>query len=352
VQKNVSLAAMTSFRTGGKAENYVLVDDNEKLSELLISDKLSKPWWILGDGTNVLISDKGLKGTVIHLVTKRIEQPADTILTAEAGAGWDDLVKFSLKKGLWGIELASGIPGTVGAAVAANIAAYGHAANDCLLWVESINLDHPLAGIQRFDASAVKSRYHTSVFQEGELKSHLIIKTAFSLSKKKTKDLSYYSAVLIADELGLDVDGLSDRRKIIMEARKRAGSLYDPKDAKSPHTGGSFFRNPEVDFATAEKVMSFDEGHVAKSVLKAMNKEHGGATTRVSAAHVLLAAGFRRGQTWGKVRLLPSHVLKIENYGGAKAQDIYNVSQEIIKTVKDKLAIDIVPEVKCLGDFK
>ena len=81
------------------------------------------------------------------------------------------------------------------------------------------------------------------------------------------------------------------------------------------------------------------------------NQIHGGSSVRVSAAHVLLAAGFRRGQTWKNVRLHPDHILKIENIGQASAQEIYQVVQEIIGTVKDRLGIDLEPEVRFLGQF-
>ena len=82
-----------------------------------------------------------------------------------------------------------------------------------------------------------------------------------------------------------------------------------------------------------------------------LNQVHGGAQMRVSAAHVLLAAGFSRGQTWGPVRLHPDHILKIENTGGATAQNIYDVAMEIQRTVLDKLSIELSPEVRFLGEF-
>jgi UDP-N-acetylmuramate dehydrogenase len=66
---------------------------------------------------------------------------------------------------------------------------------------------------------------------------------------------------------------------------------------------------------------------------------------------VLLAAGFKRGQSWGKVRLHPDHILKIENTGGASAQDIYNVVQEVVATVRQKLSIELEPEVRFIGYF-
>jgi UDP-N-acetylmuramate dehydrogenase len=117
------------------------------------------------------------------------------------------------------------------------------------------------------------------------------------------------------------------------------------------HTAGSFFRNPMVDTETAEKLMAHDETGKSAELLKQMNQVHGGDQKRVSASHVLLAAGFERGQAWGPVRLHPDHILKIENTGGATAQQIHDVAQEIVRTVKEKLNVDIQPEVRFLGVF-
>jgi UDP-N-acetylmuramate dehydrogenase len=106
-----------------------------------------------------------------------------------------------------------------------------------------------------------------------------------------------------------------------------------------------------VDSETAERLMAYDETGKSAELLKQMNQVHGGDQKRVSAAHVLLAAGFERGQSWGPVRLHPDHILKVENTGGATAQNIYDVAGEIVRTVKDKLAIELTPEVRFLGEF-
>ena len=90
---------------------------------------------------------------------------------------------------------------------------------------------------------------------------------------------------------------------------------------------------------------------IKREDLLRQNIIHGGDKSRVSAAHVLLAAGFARGQTWGNVRLHPDHILKIENIGNASAQEIYDVVQNIISTVQQKLGITLEPEVRFLGDF-
>ena len=98
-------------------------------------------------------------------------------------------------------------------------------------------------------------------------------------------------------------------------------------------------------------VAGFDETGKTLDRIINQSKIHGGNAQRASAAHVLLAAGFHRGQTWGNVRLHPHHVLKIETLPGATAQEVYDVTQLILETVKDKLDITLEPEVKFLGNF-
>jgi UDP-N-acetylenolpyruvoylglucosamine reductase len=105
---------------------------------------------------------------------------------------------------------------------------------------------------------------------------------------------------------------------------------------------------------TAEQAIAlarYDESGKSLERIGEQNKIHGGSMHRASAAHVLLAAGFTRGMTWHRVRLHPQHVLKIETLEGATASEVYKVAQEIIRTVKDKLDITIVPEVRFLGHF-
>ena len=135
-----------------------------------------------------------------------------------------------------------------------------------------------------------------------------------------------------------------------METRQRNGSILTDI-AKGPWTAGSFFKNPLVDESQVDSIISHDETGISREKLLRQNAIHGGDKTRVSAAHVLLAAGFQRGQSWGPVRLHPDHILKIENTGEGTATQIYEVVQTIINTVKDRLGIVLEPEVRIIGEF-
>lgn len=343
--KNVSLKEYSSFHSGGMAENLVICESIEEQKQA-IRENIHSRLTVLGYGTNVLVSDKGLPGTT--LITKGGDYHFDDdTLIAGAGTWWDDIVQASIEKGLWGIELMSGIPSSIGGAIHGNIAAYGQQIADTLEWVEVIATDSQK--IYTIPSSDLSFSYRYCSLSD---KSHLVIlRAGFKLSKTPTKSLEYGSALRIADELILDTDKLKDRRLIILEARKRAGSLYEPNAKETSYTAGSFFKNPVVPLEVAKEVIKFDEtGKSADDLLK-QNQIHGGSNHRVSAAHVLLAAGFKRGQTWGNVRLHPDHILKIENIGDAKSQEIYSVSRDIMTTVYKKLGITLEPEVKFLGDF-
>ncbi|MBX4188942.1 FAD-binding protein, partial [Candidatus Saccharibacteria bacterium] len=319
------------------------LDLDDDLKQVLSSAE--KPIRVLGYGTNVLISDKGLPGTVVLNKTGEIKIENDQI-TADSGADWDELVQLAIKNGLWGLEFTSGIPGGVGAAVAGSIAAYGHRISDRFVSAEVLDIDS--GDIQTWEAARFNFGYRRSDMQLPENAKYVILNATFQLSHQPTGELEYESALKAATDLGIQPDGLENRRKIILEARRRAGSLLSDQ-SQGPWTAGSFFKNPLVNEAQVNAIIGHEEAGVSREQLLRQNVIHGGDQTRVSAAHVLLAAGFRRGQTWGKVRLHPDHILKIENAGGATAHEIYDVVQEIINTVKQNLDITLEPEVRIIG---
>lgn len=343
IQENASLAPLTSFDVGGPADKLITIETSQETARALASAD-NQPVWPLGYGTNVLISDEGLRGAVLLFRSKQLIWDGDTVV-ADAGAWWDELVQQSIQRGLWGLELTSGIPGSVGAAVFINITAYGQAQSDCLEWVEYLDEQGRL---KRLDARKSPWDYKQSVFQDHE--NWLVVRAAYKLSNRPTAEITYQSALDVAEEHKLDPGQLDQRRAIILEARERVGSIFIP-GGNYAKTVGSFFRNPVVKPEQAEAIMAFDESGKTREQIKAMNQAHGGLATRVSAAHVMLAAGFKRGQTWGKVRLHPKSLLKIENTGGATAQDIYGVVQEIIDTTRQKLDITLEPEARILGRF-
>ncbi len=343
---NVALANFTSLHAGGKAKNLIELESGDDLAKVIAG--ASKPLWILGYGTNILISDKGLPGTVILNRAGQIELLSGGKIRAASGANWDELVQMAIENNLWGLEFTSGIPGGVGAAVAGNIAAYGHKIEDS--FIEATILNTKDGSVKTWPKNKLGFGYRSSAIQKPSNEHLVVLGAMFSLSPRSQGELEYESALKVAAEIGLKPDSLANRRKIILETRRRAGSLLQDTSV-GPWTAGSFFKNPLVGETEVQKIIDHEETNTTREMLLRQNVIHGGNRARVSAAHVLLAAGFQRGQTWGQVRLHPDHILKIENLGKATASDIYKVVQLIVNSVKEKLDIDLEPEVRFIGEF-
>lgn len=344
ILQNEPLAPYTSLRVGGPAKELYLVHDYDSALEAMKSSPATPK--ILGFGCNVLVSDYGIENRAIIWRGGNVSVDKE-ILTADAGVWWDNAVKIALENNLWGLELMSEIPSSVGGALFGNIAAYGQQVSDTLLSFEAYN---PKTNqLETFSKDDFDFTYRWSSLQDHpEL---IITRATFRLSRNPLHELKYDSALAVSEEMGLSAKELKDRREAIIETRRRAGSLYDPENDRYEHTAGSFFKNPLVTTDQAKELATFDETGKTLERIENQSRIHGGDSHRASAAHVLLVAGFKRGQTWDKVRLHPSHVLKIETLEGATATEVYEVVQDILSTVKNKLDIDLEPEVKFLGKF-
>ncbi|MBQ2043031.1 MAG: UDP-N-acetylmuramate dehydrogenase [Firmicutes bacterium] len=206
ITENYPLSSITTFRCGGPADRLVTVGSRE---ELLAAMELPRPM-ILGNGSNVLFSDRGYRGTIIKFgpALSRISVRG-CVLRAGAGASFSYAAKKACAKGLSGMEFATGIPGSVGGAVYMNAGAYDGSTADCLAEVKSV------PQLEEFGLS-----YRHSAFMD---KGAVILEAAFRLKK------------VPQEEIDAKVADLTARRK-----------------AKQPlqyPSAGSFFKRPEGHFA-------------------------------------------------------------------------------------------------------
>ena len=336
------LAELTAFGVGGRVAQFARAGDSDSLVACLAA-RPPAPVRILGQGTNLLIADGQLPGTVIAARSPHCSM-IGSVIWADAGLGWDRLVAMVVTRGWWGLELLSGIPGTVGAAAAININAYGQSLSDCLIGVEIYDPD---AAQRRL----LPIRSGDWGYKQSPVQGQFITRVGWRLSRQPTTKLVYPAARDYARSQGLNPNQLEDRRRVIIAVRRQAGALYSPAGDGQARTCGSYFKNPAVGRRQLKPLLEADEAGRSRAALKRMNRVHGGHKTRVSAALVLLAAGFSRGQTFGRVRLHPDHVLKLENYQQASAQEIYQVGGHIQATVKSKLGISLEPEISFWGQF-
>tara|TARA_B110000261_G_scaffold135949_1_gene153625 strand:+ start:1111 stop:1995 length:885 start_codon:yes stop_codon:yes gene_type:complete len=143
IYNNVDLKSFNSWKVGGRAEQFLICDDKAILSSLIKTKKIKLPITFLGLGSNLLVRDGGVKGTVIvlHGGLKKINHDEDNLIYSEAGVSCSKLAKFTAGKGLGNSAFFSGIPGTVGGALAMNAGCYGSETWDYVQKVLMINLD-------------------------------------------------------------------------------------------------------------------------------------------------------------------------------------------------------------------
>ena len=210
-----SMAKHTTYRLGGKAEFFATPKTQKALIALLnIAIEYNLPYFILGNGSNLLVSDNGYKGLVISTKGLNNFRITDNFLTAECGANLNKVI-FSLKdKGLSGLENLYGIPSTIGGAVVMNAGAFGYQIAD-FLRVVSVCKD---GKVKFYDKTDCDFSYRNSIFQKNN---EIILSASFILKRSSKEDVL-------------------EKIKNVIEKRKNL-----PKE----RTCGSVFRNPNGDFA-------------------------------------------------------------------------------------------------------
>ena len=221
-RKYEPMSKHTSFKIGGNADVYIKVNNLSKLSTILKECQASDvDYMILGNGSNLLVSDDGIRGVVIRLDGdfRKITLLDDTTIFCRAGATLAYLCKFALNCGLSGLEFAWGIPGTVGGAVFMNAGAYDGEMKDV---VHSVSHISPSGEIGRTEKENLNFGYRTSVYRSNNM-----IITGVTLKLKKGNP----------DEIRAKMDDYMSRR-----------STKQPLEYPS---AGSVFKRPEGNFAGA-----------------------------------------------------------------------------------------------------
>lgn len=216
VQKNISLKNYTTFKIGGKARYFLIAKTKEDLIKAIkIAKKFKMPFFILGGGSKILVSDKGFKGLIIKMKNEN----AKCKIICEAGMMLSKLINLSMEKKLSGLEWAAGIPGTIGGAVSGNAEAFGESIGDIVKGVEVFNFKNQK--IEILKNKDCQFKYRESIFKK---KKNLIILSA-ELEMKETNKKK-----------------IKDKIKTCFNVRKR-------KQPLEYASAGSVFKNPKGFFA-------------------------------------------------------------------------------------------------------
>jgi UDP-N-acetylmuramate dehydrogenase len=289
VKIGAPLARYTSMKVGGAADYFVEAENQAALAELLrLLNRHQESFWLLGNGSNVLISDRGVRGAIIRLggefkQTRWDEADAPKV-TAGAAVSIGQLARDAARRGYAGLEFAEGIPGSVGGALYMNAGAYGSELEQLVEQVELMTAGGEPLCLTRAEM--------TFSYRDSHLP---------------------FGAVVMRLRMRLRYDDPVEVSARLRElARKRKAS----QPSGSPNSG-SMFRNPPGDFA----------------------------------GRLIDAAGLK-GTRLGGCQISERHGNFIVNQGGAKATEIHDLMELAKREVQKKFGIELVPEVKMLGDWE
>ncbi|OGZ69861.1 MAG: UDP-N-acetylenolpyruvoylglucosamine reductase [Candidatus Staskawiczbacteria bacterium RIFCSPHIGHO2_02_FULL_42_22] len=306
LQKNVLLKDHTTFKIGGPAEYFFIAKKKEDVERAIrVAQKLTLPLFIFGGGSNLLVSDAGQKGLVVRMQSgaKTFALLPGNCIRAYAGVSLSDVVLFSIKKSLGGLEWAGGLPGTFGGAIRGNAGAFGGEVKDSIISVQAFD-DH--FTLRNFTNAQCKFSYRSSIFKE---KGWTIISATVALKKGNKKELR----------------SVVDSR---INYRKEKHPLEYP-------SAGSVFKNVDVKKIPTEFKSTF------------LDKIKKDPFPIVPAAWFIIGAGLT-GAKIGQAQISNKHSNYIVNLGGAKAQDVLQLIQLVKDTVKKKYGIELEQEIQYL----
>lgn len=193
IQENIRLAPYTTYSIGGPARYLCDGRSEEKICEAVAWARRQKmPFFTLGGGSNILISDRGFNGVVVRIHNTKY-QIHDTRIEAEAGIDLPKLVKFTINSGLKGLEWASGIPGTFGGAIRGNAGAFGGELKDVIISVRFLDEKGNIKTLSNKECNFV---YRGSIFKENS--QYIILSATLQLEPGDKKVLHELSEKTIA----------------------------------------------------------------------------------------------------------------------------------------------------------
>ena len=344
IQENIPLSPLTTLGVGGPARYFVEAHTEDLVLDAIeFAGKKGLRAMILGGGSNVLVSDAGFPGLVLR-VRIGSQEEAETgdgfLIRAGSGVDWDGFVRQAVDRNLYGIECLSGIPGWVGGTPIQNVGAYGQDVSGVVARVRVY--DRQAERVRELSAPECDFGYRRSVFNSTARGRYVVLVVEYDLKKRGQPkfdypDLERYFATNPNPSLPEVRDAV---------CRIRAGKAMlrvegDPDSASA----GSFFKNPLLDAeAYAEIVLRARREGILKNGETPPHYKVSDALTKVSAAWLIEAAGYRKGASDGPVGLSRKHALAIINRGGANAEQVLRFAGDVQSSVEDRFAVRLATE--------
>jgi UDP-N-acetylmuramate dehydrogenase len=290
---------------------------------------------VLGGGSNLLLLND-FEGLVLHVDLKGIEKLGEDdeyyYVKAWAGENWHQFVLYCISQDFGGVENLSLIPGNVGAAPMQNIGAYGVEIKDVFYELEAIHRKD--LSIRKFSNHQCEFGYRSSIFKTHAKDEYIILNVTFRFHKVITLNTSYGAIEEKLQSLGITNPGLKDVSDAVIAIR--SSKLPDPAQIGN---AGSFFKNP---------VVSDSEFNTIKNEypdIPAYPQSDG--TVKLAAGWLIEKAGWK-GKRFDNYGVHKDQALVLVNYGGAKGQDIYDLSERIVQDIKSIFGITLEREVNII----
>jgi UDP-N-acetylmuramate dehydrogenase len=349
IQEKIPLARYTTFQVGGTADYFVEPETEEEILEALRWARArSLPLFILGGGSNLLVSDTGFRGLVIHISVGGIEtaeRSGRLVYSVGAGANWDSFVQRAITDGCAGVECLSGIPGSVGGTPVQNVGAYGQDVSETITRVCAVDV----ATLQHveFEREACGFQYRSSRFHpddpRAEAGRYVLTRVDYSLRPGGPPKISYpdLKQYFIKHTQSAAIPTLAQTREAILAIRSAKGMVLDEADPNS-RGAGSFFKNPIISLSEFEQIAAVSAGPVP-------HFDAGPDHVKLSAAWLIERSGIGKGFSLGAAAISRKHTLALVNRGGAKASDIIRLKNFVQHRVHRRFGIQLRPEPVMLG---
>jgi UDP-N-acetylmuramate dehydrogenase len=345
VTENVPLAPLTTLKVGGPARYFVEATTIAEVSEAVqFSQSRSLPLFVLGGGSNLVISDAGWPGLVLKIgITGINHRHGHDEVVFEAGAGedWDKFVGLVVAHNIAGLECLSGIPGSVGGTPVQNVGAYGQEVAKTIDSVLALDLRD--GQIHELCNEACGFSYRTSIFNTTERGRYIILQVNYTLKHGDDAHIAY--ADLKKYFAGwTEKPTLANTRDAVRKIRAGKGMLITEGDDDC-RSAGSFFKNPIL---SADQYQALTARAAAKN-LQIPSYPALDAQQKVSAAWLVEHSGFSRGYGHGPVGISRKHALAIVNRGNATAADVLALKEYIQQRVEEIWDIVLEPEPVFVG---
>ena len=363
----VVLADYTTLGLGGPARTFVSAGSELSLIDAVRSaDRAGEPVLLIGGGSNLVISDGGFPGRVVHVNTRGFTYidagDGAVSVTVAAGEDWDDVVAATLAEGLAGLEPLSGIPGRAGATPIQNVGAYGREVAEVISQVRVY--DRREDQIRVITNESCGFSYRTSLFKSGRPESlvslpdgsrsqaaaqhrYVVLDVTFRLARHSLSVPVRYTE--LASELGIEVGeqaGAGEVRAAVIKIRARKGMVLNPGDPDT-RSAGSFFTNPVI---TAEELARIEAAAAGKGAGTVPRYPAGRGLVKVPAAWLIEHAGFAKGHgAPGPARVSSKHTLALVNTGDATTADLLALAREIVSGVRAAYGVTLSPEPVFVG---